>query len=167
MLLAGTLASWDPASRTVTCLGCLSSAAPLVPVDPGQAGASAIRHYERLRDARERRAREKLGPFGGLLAKVTEEPSRTRSWQQGGLGEGLVARRLEKLLDGSGVSLLHDRRVPGHGQRTSITSRLAQAALPSLMLRPTAARSVEIGMAGCSANDAQSFRSTAVIRPSW
>jgi hypothetical protein len=85
-------------------------------VDPGLAGASALREYQRRHDAREQHAREKLGRFGGFLAKVIEEPSSIRSWQQGGHGEVRVAARLEKLLEGTDVRLLHDRRVPGHGR---------------------------------------------------
>ena len=86
-----------------------------MPVDPGQPGASALREYERRRDARDRHAREKLGAVGGLAAKVIDEPASTRAWQQGGNGEVPVGARLEKLLAGTGVRLLHDRRVPGHG----------------------------------------------------
>lgn len=118
-LPVGTTAIWDPAVRTVTCLGCHSSVAaagPGAPIDPGQPGASALREHRRRQDAREQRARDKLGGLGVLLAKVIDEPPSTRAWQQGGTGEVRVAARLEKLLDGTGVRLLHDRRVPGHGQ---------------------------------------------------
>ena len=119
-LAVGPTAWWDPAARTVTCLECvraLGSVAPPepVPVDPGQPGASALREYERRRDARDRHAREKLGAVGGLAAKVIDEPASTRAWQQGGNGEVRVGARLEKLLAGTGVRLLHDRRVPRHG----------------------------------------------------
>ncbi len=47
---------------------------------------------------------------------MIEEPASTRSWKQGGAGEVRAGARLEKLLEGSNVLLLHDRRVPGHGQ---------------------------------------------------
>ena len=118
-LPVGTSAWWDPASRTVTCLSCLSVAVPPIPVDPvdpGRAGASALRKYQQLHDAREQHAREKLGALGGFLSRVLTEPSSTRAWQQGGNGEVHVGQRLEKLLDGTGVLLLHDRRLPGHGE---------------------------------------------------
>jgi hypothetical protein len=110
---------WDPASRTVTCLSCLSaagSASQVEPVNPGNAGASALREYQRRGDARERHAREKFGGIGGFLAKVMEEPASTLAWQQGANGEVRAGARLEKLLDGTGVRLLHDRRVPGRGR---------------------------------------------------
>jgi len=110
------MAWWDPAVRTVTCLGCVASATPVEPVDPGLAGASSLREYQRRHDAREQHAREKLGGLGGFLAQVIEEPSSTRAWKQGGNGEVRVGARLEKLLDGAGVRLLHDRRVPRHGR---------------------------------------------------
>jgi len=74
------------------------------------------REYQRRHDAREQHAREKLGGLGVVLAKVIDEPASTTSWQQGGRGEVRSGARLEKLLDGTGVRLLHDRRVPGHGQ---------------------------------------------------
>jgi hypothetical protein len=83
---------------------------------PALAGASALREYQRRHDAREQHAREKLGRLGGLLAKVSEEPSSTRAWQQGGNGEARAGARLEKLLDGAGLRLLHDCRIPGHGR---------------------------------------------------
>lgn len=50
-----------------------------------------------------------------MLAKVIDEPRSTRAWKQGGSGEARVGTHLEKLLEGTSVRLLHDRRVPGHG----------------------------------------------------
>jgi hypothetical protein len=103
----------------VTCLDCLGAVVSIGPpeaVDPGHAGASALREYQRRHDAREQHAREKLGKVGGLLAKVIDKPASIRAWQQGGNGEVRTGARLEKLLVGTGVLLLHDRRVPGHGR---------------------------------------------------
>jgi hypothetical protein len=118
-LPVGTTAIWDPAARTVTCLICTGSelaARATAPIDPGQPGASALRECQRRHAAREQRARDKLGGVGAFLGRVTDEPSSTRAWQQGANGEVRVGARLEKLLDGTGVRLLHDRRVPGQGQ---------------------------------------------------
>jgi Nuclease-related domain len=111
-LAVGDEAMWDRASRTLTCVGCDLAEAPVV---EGEAGASALREYDRLHLAREQHAREKLGGLGVLLAKVIDEPQRTKAWQQGGRGEVRTGERLSKHLDGHGVRLLHDRRVPGHG----------------------------------------------------
>lgn len=127
-LPARTRARWDPASKTVTCLACVAAAlsaerpggpgaavSPL-PVDEGTAGASAMREYTRRRDAREQRMRERLGVVGVGLARLVGDPSSTRVWRQGAEGEEKVATRLRKLLDGTGVHLLHDRRLVGHGK---------------------------------------------------
>ncbi|HUZ69625.1 MAG TPA: nuclease-related domain-containing protein [Candidatus Saccharimonadales bacterium] len=111
-LAAGDEAIWDPVSRTVTCLGCDLGEAPVV---EGQAGASAFREYERRRQRREQHARDKLGGLGVLLARVIDEPETTKAWQQGGAGEVRAGARLAKHLEGYAVNLLHDRRIPGHG----------------------------------------------------
>jgi hypothetical protein len=79
------------------------------------AGASALRKHKRLHDSRKDHAREKLGVIGVGLAKVIGDPQTTRAWQKGGKAEAYAAGRFEKHLAGSGVKLLHDRNVPGHG----------------------------------------------------
>ena len=83
---------------------------------PGTAGASARRQYDRRRQKREDRARERLGRLGVALARLIDEPQSTRAWRKGAKGEEFVGRRLEKHLAGTTVKLLHDRRVPGHGR---------------------------------------------------
>jgi hypothetical protein len=85
-------------------------------VAAGVPGASARRKYERLHDAREQRARARLGLVGVGLARIAGDPHSTSAWKQGAEGEVKVATRLGKLLDGSGVHLLHDRRLTGHGR---------------------------------------------------
>lgn len=112
-LAAGTEAEWDPGTRAVKCLSCASDGAT---VEPGQAGASALREYHHRHAAREEHARRRLGWVGVLLARVFEEPSSTRAWQQGGQGEVQAGRRLEQLLESTPVRLLHDRAVPGHAR---------------------------------------------------
>jgi hypothetical protein len=77
------------------------------------AGASAQREYDRRHAQREARAREKLGVLGVFLARVTEEPQSTTAWKTGADGEARAGARLAKLLEASGVGLLHDRRMPG------------------------------------------------------
>ena len=111
-LAPGDEAIWNRLSRTVTCLGCDLGDAPVV---EGQPGASALREYERRRQRREQHAREKLGGLGVLLARVIDEPQTTKAWRQGGNGEVRAGARLAKHLEGHDVKLLHDRRIPGHG----------------------------------------------------
>jgi hypothetical protein len=86
------------------------------PVDFGVAGASAMREYARRRHAHERRARERFGVVGVGLARITRDPSSTRVWRQGAEGEARVGAKLCRLLDGTGVQILHDRRLVGHGR---------------------------------------------------
>jgi hypothetical protein len=95
----------------VTCLGCTLDDAP----PAGTAGAGALREHERLHERREQRARETLGAFGVFLSRVIEEPSSTKVWKQGGNGEVRAGARADKHLNGTGVRLLHDRRIPGRG----------------------------------------------------
>jgi hypothetical protein len=111
-LAAGDEAIWDGTARTVTCPECLSHRGAAV---DGQAGASALREFERRRLRREARARERLGRLGVALVRLTGEPQTTRAFRQGGSGEVRVGERLEELLREHGVRLLHDRRIPGRG----------------------------------------------------
>ena len=103
---------WDAIQRVVTCLEC--PRAQLKP-DNGVPGASARREYDRRRASREEHARQKLGILGVGLARLTDEPASTTAWKRGAEGEERVGARLVKLLSGSGVRPLHDRRVPGSG----------------------------------------------------
>jgi hypothetical protein len=107
---------WDPIARQVTCLACGGSAATQAQAageTRGISGASARREYERRRDAQMRRARERLGLLGMGMAWVAGDPAPTRAWRRGAEGEVKVAQRLEKLLAGKEVSLLHDRLLTG------------------------------------------------------
>jgi hypothetical protein len=81
--------------------------------EAGVPGASARCEYDRRRAQREDHARSKLGPAGVLVARVVDEPQHTTAWKTGAAGEGKVGARLEKLLRGTEVKLLHDRRMPG------------------------------------------------------
>jgi hypothetical protein len=47
---------------------------------------------------------------------MIDEPTSTKVWRQGAHGEVRSAARLAKHLDGTDVRLLHDRRIPDHGQ---------------------------------------------------
>jgi len=130
-LPAGNPAVYERSSRTVRCLECpAESASPAedevdvgVPIavedlgretspqPNGTAGASARREFERRRDARERRVRERHPRIGGFLLAVTDEPQSTRAWDTGAQGEQLVGGRLDSLV-GTDLAVLHDRRIP-------------------------------------------------------
>lgn len=123
----GAWAFHDAASRSVSCSGCvtreanaplgISKAPPKAiprsePLDYGTPGAGARRRYEHLREQREKRARERYGRLGVVAVRVSGDPQHIKAWKTGADGERRVAARLEKLLDGKGVFLLHDRRIP-------------------------------------------------------
>lgn len=132
---------WDAKARTVTCPMCKviddgvaggsnagvdgpapgTSESQRAPSDSagapkGRAGASALREYERRRDRREKRVRDKHPLIGGVLLALQGSPQHEAAFKKGAAGERAVAESLEKHLAGSPVVLLHDRRMPrGHG----------------------------------------------------
>jgi len=80
------------------------------PHDPGPAGASAQREYDRRKAARDKRTKAALGNrLGGLVLAVTGEPPSTRAWARGALGERELAQALDGVPD---LRVLNDRRVP-------------------------------------------------------
>jgi hypothetical protein len=129
---------YDRENKTVTCVECLapqtqavnvaldlenasSLAVPLVEgpeqgtepfeVSTGTAGASAKREYERRKDRRETRIRDRHPHLGGLILAVSAEPQSTQAWATGARGEEVLGQRLDTL-SGRGVHVLHDRRIP-------------------------------------------------------
>ncbi len=107
-LPAGGEAVYERGSKTVRCVDCAAGATNS---DPGEAGASARREYERRRDNREQRIRTDHPKLGGLILALTDDPQSTRAWERGAVGEELMARRLADLPDTFHV--LHDRRIRG------------------------------------------------------
>lgn len=112
-LAVGECSYWDEIARTVTCLACLKAPKPPGALARGVPGASAKREFQRRHDARVRRARERFGPLGACMARLAGDPRSTAAWRRGAEGEEKVARRLEKLLGGKEVELIHDRLMPG------------------------------------------------------
>ncbi|MDP3949515.1 nuclease-related domain-containing protein [Microbacterium sp.] len=118
-LPAGQPAVYERAVRRVRCISCpVSSTAsrdtgPVTPAEiaSGSAGASARREYERRRDSRETRIRQKHPKLGGLILALSDEPQSTRAWEHGAIGEELLAIRLRGLPEPAHV--LNDRRIPG------------------------------------------------------
>jgi hypothetical protein len=80
--------------------------------DPGTAGASARREFERRRANREERIRTEHPRLGGFILAVSQEKQSTKAWDVGALGEERLGRRLNQLAS-ERLRLLHDRRVPG------------------------------------------------------
>ena len=126
VLQAKSPAVYERTSRTVRCPSHADAARSDEPVaeepvvegpaaergvDPGTAGASARREFERRKERREQRIREKHPKIGGLLLALSDDPQSTTAWNTGALGEerlgrGLDARSSER------VRVLHDRRIP-------------------------------------------------------
>lgn len=79
--------------------------------EPGVAGASARRRYDRLKANREKDVRDKHPRLGGLLLSLQDEPRHQRAWLDGAGGEERVARFLAKHLRDD-ARVLHDRRIP-------------------------------------------------------
>ena len=102
----------SPASVSVGPPAAVAPALAAV-LDAGQAGASARAEYERRRDRREQRTRERWGKLGAVAVALSSEPAHERAWARGAEGEELLAARLERDCTEHGVLLLHDRRVPG------------------------------------------------------
>ena len=98
----------------MSCLDCSRQTSPLPDpplVDAGIAGRSARIEHERRVAKREAKLKAQWGDrVGGWVTKLTDEPSSTRAWATGAVGE----ERLGGILDGlEGVAALHDRRIPG------------------------------------------------------
>jgi hypothetical protein len=81
-------------------------------VEPGRAGASAIAEFERRSAKREATIRARHPKLGGLILALSDDPSTTRVWKTGGIGEQKVGAALDGL-GGDSVLVLHDRKIPG------------------------------------------------------
>lgn len=80
-------------------------------VEPGTAGASARREFERRRAKREQRIRTQHPRIGGFLLAISEERQSTTAWDTGAVGEERLGRGLDGLACDT-IKLLHDRRIP-------------------------------------------------------
>lgn len=122
-----TEAVYEPATRTVRCLdhapsvdagnpagdGGSGAADPALDVvDPGVAGASARREYDRRVARRADGIRTRHPGLAGLILALSNEPPSTTAWAVGAVGEERLGRGLDRLASDS-VRLLHDRRIPG------------------------------------------------------
>jgi hypothetical protein len=80
-------------------------------VQPGTAGASARREFERRKAKREQRIRTQHPRIGGFLLAISEERQSTTAWDTGALGEERLGKGLDRLACDT-IKLLHDRRIP-------------------------------------------------------
>src|SRR6185295_94323 len=78
--------------------------------DPGIAGASGKREYERRRAKREAQTRDRHPRIGGLLLKLQNAPEHEQAWARGAAGEEELAASLARRCPEAIV--LHDRRMP-------------------------------------------------------
>jgi hypothetical protein len=81
-------------------------------VEPGSAGESAKREYERRRARRQARVEERNPRTAKLRIALARTPQSETAWAQGAAGEELVADSLASRCS-ERVVLLHDRRIPG------------------------------------------------------
>jgi hypothetical protein len=122
-LTKGTQASWSREGKTATCMGCLeqvpraetaSDAHSLdeIEIDRGEPGGSAAREWRKRHDRREQAVRSRYGRLGGVVLALSDDPHSTAAWAYGANGERALGKLLDPLRD-EGMSVLHDRRIPG------------------------------------------------------
>lgn len=109
LLSAGADAVYERTTKTVRCVECR---ADLNSPEPGVAGASARREFERRKNNRETRIRATHPKIGGLILALSDDPQSTRAWERGAIGEERMASRLAELPTDT-FRVLHDRRIPG------------------------------------------------------
>lgn len=113
---------WDGDTKTVRCEGCADGderlpapEEPPAPIDPGSAGASAQRAYDRRRaraDDHKADMTARHPILGRIVAATMSEPQTTTAWAAGARGERQLGVHLDSLAE-AGVIALHDRRIPG------------------------------------------------------
>ena len=111
-LRAGEVAVYERATRSIRCVSCPTGEAPAdqPSFDAGVAGGSARREYERRKENRESRVKDRFGQrLGGVVLALTDDPQSTRAWATGAQGEEKFAAALDAI---EGLRVLHDRRVP-------------------------------------------------------
>jgi len=102
-LLKGTQALYDFSIHRPQCIACDSRD------DPGIAGGSAEREFQR-RKAKQAAVNRTLGKILGDLVPANQElPQTTLAWERGAIGERRLAEALKDVRDSR---LLHDRRLP-------------------------------------------------------
>ena len=83
---------------------------PLGDQERGVAGASARAERARRSAKREARIRAEHPKIGGLILAISGDPTSTKVWDQGAVGEERVGARLDEARPQ--IEVLHDRRIP-------------------------------------------------------
>ena len=91
-------------------------------VDPGDAGSSARREYERRKAKDEARLRQKWGKLGSVAVALSDEKQSTKAWAIGAVGEERVGALLNSLASDD-IAALHDRRIPGSKAILTVITR--------------------------------------------
>ncbi|CAN5664422.1 hypothetical protein BH10ACT1_BH10ACT1_17240 [soil metagenome] len=84
---------------------------PLTDDERGMARASARAERLRRSTKRDERVRTKHPKLGGVMLALTDDPTSTKVWDQGAVGEERVGAFLEEAR-AQGIEVLHDRLMP-------------------------------------------------------
>jgi len=134
---------YERSTHSIRCVVCLTIAGEVdePTFDGGIAGGSARREYERRKENREARVKDKFGRrLGGAVLALTDDPQSTRAWAIGARGEEKFAAAVDGI---EGLCVLHDRRVPK-----------SRANIDHIVVAP----------AGVFVVDAKNYRGTIAIR---
>jgi hypothetical protein len=121
-LPAKSTAIYERATKTVRCIECRAESEASAgtpedeepvssPEEPGVAGTSARREYQRRKVRDEEQVRKKWGRLGPIAVALSEEKQSTKAWATGAIGEERLGALLDSLVSDS-LAVLHDRRVP-------------------------------------------------------
>lgn len=123
-IAAGTEAIYEGETKSIRCLVCATdrrvALTPVLeptrdestPIEPGTAGSSARREYERRKAKDKEKLRGKWGRLGGLAVALADERPSTSAWDRGAIGEERLGARINALAS-EDLAVLHDRRIPG------------------------------------------------------
>ena len=108
-LSRGSEASWDGATKEVTCLACIPDRSEPA---AGVAGASAAAEGQRRKAKRVAEARRRYGDHAAAVAEAMAGRDAAASWSKGSDGESKLAAFVAREV-GDAVIPLHDRLIPG------------------------------------------------------
>lgn len=106
----GSEAWWFKDERLVRCRVCVEGADLAVEL-AGKAGGSAQAEGRRRQERRQAQLRDRFGSLTPIVNLLTDDPSHTKSWVEGGASEARVGAFLDREL-AADAFVLHDRRIP-------------------------------------------------------